>query len=225
MQIKTCAKCGESRPLKEFSYLATYAQSKAWGRAGNVRMEITSKLCKACRPKRKPTSKLTKKDLHNKVQTGDLNAYLAQNLLIIKQRTAHNTQSLSSRKRWLKAWKAELTEALKPITKEIVSARNAYLYAKDKGYVDKAEFYFRYHAILKHEKAHIELSHATNPRRPQSARWADYLSDNVFTIVREMWAALPPVFKESKIPLLITYRPEMGITGGQTVRITEGESK
>jgi len=225
MQIKTCAKCGESRPLNDFTYLATYAQSKAWGRAGNVRMEITSKLCKACRPKRKPTSKLTKKDLHNKVQTGDLNAYLAQNLLIIKQRTAHNKQGMASRKRWLKVWKAELAEALKPITKEIVSARNAYLYAKDKGYVDKAEFYFRYHAILKHEKAHIELSHATNPRRPQSARWADYLADNVFTIVREMWAGLPPIFKESKIPLLITYRPEMGITRGQTVRITEGESR
>ena len=208
MQIKTCAKCGESRPLNQFTYLATYAQSKAWGRAGNVRMEITSKLCKACRPKRKPTSKLTKKDLHNRVQTGDLNAYLAQNLLIIKQRTAHNTQSLSSRKRWLREWKAELTEALKPITREIVSARNTWTYAKDKGYVDKAEFYFRYHAILKHEKAHIELSHATNPRRPQSARWADYLGDNVFTIVREMWAALPPVFKTGKIPLLIKHRPE-----------------
>ena len=208
MQIKTCAKCGESHPLNQFTYLATYAQSKAWGRAGNVRMEITSKLCKACRPKRKPTSKLTKKDLHNKVQTGDLNAYLAQNLLIIKQRTAHNKQAISSRKRWLKAWKVELRTALAPITREIVSARKAWEYAKDKGYVDKAEFYFRYHAILKHEKAHIELSHATNPRRPQSARWADYLGDNVFTIVREMWAALPPVFKQSRTPLLITYRPE-----------------
>ena len=208
MQIKTCAKCGESRPLNQFTYLATYAQSKAWGRAGNVRMEITSKLCKACRPKRKPTSKLTKKDLHNKVQTGDLNAYLAQNLLIIKQRTAHNKQAIASRKRWLKAWKVELRTALAPITREIVSAKRAYEYARDKGYVDKAEFYFRYHAILKHEKAHVEYSYMTNPRRPQSARWADYLGDNVFTIVREMWAALPPVFKTGKIPLLITHRPE-----------------
>ena len=149
MQIKTCAKCGESRPLKEFTYLATYAQSKAWGRAGNVRMEITSKLCKACRPKRKPTSKLTKKDLHNKVQTGDLNAYLAQNLLIVRQRDAHNKQGIASRKRWLKSWKERLREALEPITKEIISARSAWLYARDRGYVDKAEFYFEYHGMLK----------------------------------------------------------------------------
>jgi hypothetical protein len=188
-------------------------------------MDITSKLCKTCRPKRKPTSKLTKKDLHNKVQTGDLNAYLADKLLIVKQRDAHNKQAMAARKRWLKVWRVELRTALAPITREIASARKAWEYAKDKGYVDKAEFYFRYHAILKHEKAHIELSHATNPRRPPSARWADYLHPNVFAIVREMWAGLPPIFKESKIPLLITYRPEMGITRGQTVRITEGERR
>ena len=208
MQIKTCAKCGESRPLKEFTYLATYAQSKAWGRAGNVRMTLESKNCKDCRPKRKSVNQLTKKEIHNRVRSGDMNMFTAKILRSKQILAERNKQAIASRKRWLREWKAELAEALKPITREIVSARNAHLYAKDKGYVDKAEFYFRYHAILKHEKAHIELSHATNPRRPQSARWADYLGDNVFTIVREMWAALPPVFKTGKIPLLIKHRPE-----------------
>ena len=208
MQIKTCAKCGESHPLNQFTYLATYAQSKAWGRAGNVRMEITSKLCKACRPKRKPTSKLTKKDLHNKVQTGDLNAYLAQSLLVVRQRDAHNKQGMASRKRWLKAWKERLKEALEPITKEIISARNAWLYARDKGYVDKAEFYFEYHAMLKHEKTHAEMQQLINPSRPPSARWAYYINPMVFTRVREMWAALPPIYKQSRTPLLIRYRPD-----------------
>ena len=206
MQIKTCAKCGESRPLNEFTYLATYAQSKAWGRAGNVRMTLESKNCKACRPKRKPPTKLSAKEIHNKVQTGDMNALMAKHLRIKQQQTEHNKQAMAARKRWLKVWKEELKTALTPLTKEIVSAKRAYEYAKEKGYVDKAEFYFRYHAILKHEKAHIELSYATNPRRPHSARWADYLADNVFTIVREMWAALPPIFKESRTPLLIAYR-------------------
>jgi hypothetical protein len=208
MQIKTCAKCGESRPLKEFTYLATYAQSKAWGRAGNVRMTLESKNCKGCRPKRKPVAKLSAKEIHNRVQTGDMNSYMAQQLRIQQKQTEHNKQAMAARKRWLKVWKAELAEALNPITKEIISAKRAWEYAKDKGYVDKAEFYFRYHAILKHEKAHIELSYATNPRRPHSARWADYLADNVFTIVREMWAALPPVYKHSRIPLLIKHRPD-----------------
>ena len=208
MQTKTCAKCGQSHPIAHFTYLATYAQSKAWGRAGNVRMQVESKLCSKCRPKRKPTTKLSAKEIHNKVQSGDMNSYMAQQLRIKQQQTEHNKQAMAARKRWLKVWKEELKTALNPLTKEIVSAKRAYEYAKEKGYVDKAEFYFRYHAILKHEKAHIELSYATNPRRPHSARWADYLADNVFTIVREMWAALPPIFKESRTPLLIKHRDE-----------------
>lgn len=208
MQIKTCAKCGESRPLKEFTYLATYAQSKAWGRAGNVRMTLDSKNCKDCRPKRKSVAKLSAKEIHNRVQTGDMNVLVAKHLREKQAQDERNKQGIAARKRWLKVWKAELAEALKPITYEIISARNTWHYARGKGYVDKAKFYFEYGALLRHEKAHIELSHATNPRRPQSARWADYLGDNVFTIVREMWAVLPPVYKHSRIPLLIKHRPD-----------------
>ena len=171
-------------------------------------MEITSKLCKACRPKRKPTSKLTKKDLHNKVQTGDLNAYLADKLLIVKQQAAHNKQAMAARKRWLREWKAELKEALAPITKEIVSARNTWKYARAKGYGGKDKFYFEYMGMLKRAKEYAEYSHALHPRRPASAEWDDYIEPEVFTRVRDMWAALPPVYKHSKIPLLIKHRPD-----------------
>jgi hypothetical protein len=178
-------------------------------------MTLESKNCKACRPKRKPPTKLSAKEIHNRVQTGDMNVLVAKHLREKQAQDEHNKQAMAARKRWLKVWRVELRTALAPITREIASARKAWEYAKDKGYVDKAEFYFRYHAILKHEKAHTEYSYMTNPRRPQSARWADYLHPNVFAIVREMWAGLPPIFKESKIPLLITYRPEMGITEGE----------
>lgn len=208
MQIKTCAKCGESRPLNQFTYLATLAQSKAWGRAGNVRMTLESKHCKDCRPKRKPVSKLSAKEIHNRVQSGDMNSLIAKHLRIKQQQSEHNKQSLSSRKRWLKVWKAELKEAIKPITREIVSAKKVWTYARDKGYVDKAEFYFEYHGLLMHEKTHAEMSHMLKPSRPPSSRWADYISPAVFTRVREMWAGLPPIYKAGKIPLLITYRPD-----------------
>lgn len=209
MQIKTCAKCGQSHPISHFTYLATYAQSKAWGRAGNVRMELESKNCKACRPKRKPKAKLSAKEIHNRVQTGDMNVLMAKHLRIKQERDERNKQAMAARKMWLKRWKAELKEALAPLTKEITSARHAYDYAEEKGYVDKAEFYFKYHGLLKHEKTHIEYSYMTSPRRPQSARWADYVEPEVFARIREMWAALPPIFQQSgKIPMLITYRPE-----------------
>ncbi len=215
MQIKTCAKCGESRPLNEFTYLATYAQSKAWGRAGNVRMTLESKHCKNCRPKRKPVSKLSAKEIHNRVQSGDMNALMAKHLREKQAQNESNKQGMSARKRWLKAWKVELRTAIAPITREIISAKRAWEYARDKGYVDKAEFYFEYMGLLNHEKTHAEMSFMLKPSRPPSSRWADYISPAVFTRVKEMWAGLPPIYKAGKIPLLITYRPEMGITEGE----------
>ena len=208
MQIKTCAKCGESHPLNQFTYLATYAQSKAWGRAGNVRMEITSKLCKACRPKRKPPTKLSAKEIHNRVQTGDMNVLVAKHLREKQAQDERNKQAMAARKRWLKTWRVELRTALAPITREIASARKAWEYARDKGYVDKAEFYFEYHAMLKHEKTHAEMEQLINPSRPPSSRWADYINPAVFAKTREMWAALPPIYKQSRTPLLIRYRPD-----------------
>ena len=171
-------------------------------------MTLESKNCKACRPKRKPPTKLSAKEIHNRVQTGDMNVLVAKHLREKQAQDEHNKQAMAARKRWLKVWRVELRTALAPITREIASARKAWLYARDRGYVDKAEFYFKYHAILKHEKAHTEYNFMTNPRRPPSARWADYLHPNVFAIVREMWAGLPPVYKHSKIPLLIKHRPD-----------------
>ena len=207
MQTKTCAKCGESHPIAHFTYLATLAQSKAWGRAGNVRMSLESKNCKACRPKRKPPTKLSAKEIHNRVQTGDMNNFIADKLREKRQRDAHNKQGMASRNRWYSEWKAELKDALMPITREIVSARNAWIYAKEKGYVDKAEFYFEYMGLLQKAKNWAEMNQMTNPRRPISARWDDYIEPEIFTRVREMWAALPPVYKHSRIPLLIKHRP------------------
>lgn len=208
MQFKTCTKCNEEHPLAHFKYRATYAQSKSWGRAGNVRMELESKLCRNCRPKRKPVSRLTKKEMHNKVQTGDMNAFIAKHEVAKRKQDAKNRQAIASRKRWEKEWKAELKTALAPITKEIISARNAWQYAYDKGYVDKANFYQEYGELLRKEKNLAEFEHMTNPRRPPSARWADYIDQDTFTRIREMWAALPPIFQQSRVPLLIKYRPE-----------------
>ena len=178
-------------------------------------MTLESKNCKACRPKRKPVAKLSAKEIHNRVQTGDMNALMAKHLREKQAQDEHNKQSISARKRWLKAWRVELRTALAPITREIISAKRAWEYARDKGYVDKATFYHEYMGLLNHEKTHAEMSHMLTPRRPVSARWADYISPEVFTRVRDMWAGLPPVYKAGKIPLLITYRPEMGINQGE----------
>lgn len=137
-----------------------------------------------------------------------MNALVAKHLREKQAQDERNKQAMASRKRWLKVWKAELAEALKPITREIISARNTWHYARGKGYVDKAEFYFEYHGMLKKAKNWAENDHLLKPSRPPSSRWADYIGDAVFSKVRDMWAVLPPVHKQSRIPLLIKHRPD-----------------
>jgi hypothetical protein len=171
-------------------------------------MTLESKHCKDCRPKRKPKTKLSAKEIHNKVQSGDMNALMAKHLREKQAQDEHNKQAMAARKRWLKAWKGLLKEAIEPITREIISARNVWQYARDKGYVDKANFYHEYMGLLMHEKTHAEMSFMLSPCRPISTRWADYISPAVFNRTREMWAGLPPIYKAGKIPLLITYRPD-----------------
>ncbi len=62
---------------------------------------------------------------------------------------------------------------------------------------------------MRKEKNVAEYNHALHPRRPPSARWADYIEPEVMAKIKELWAALPPIHKHNgKLPMLIEHRPE-----------------
>ena len=67
-----CPKCREVKPLKEFKKLATPTQMRAWGKAGNVRMEMLSKYCKECRPTPRPLSKLSPAKIKERILSGEI---------------------------------------------------------------------------------------------------------------------------------------------------------
>ena len=79
--IRTCKSCGETKPLAEFRYKLTRAQMKAQGYAGNVLVTAEGRLCKYCRPRKKPRSKLTRKELVTKASSGDLHPFVAQSII------------------------------------------------------------------------------------------------------------------------------------------------
>lgn len=66
-----CAKCREIKSKKEFIKKATPAQSRSWGRAGNVAMEVVSKFCSVCRPRHKTFSERTPKDMERHLDNGN----------------------------------------------------------------------------------------------------------------------------------------------------------
>lgn len=208
MLFKSCAKCEDSYPLSHFRYRSTLAQAKAWGRTGNIRVLCESKHCRNCRAKPKPLSKLSAKDIHNKVHSGDMHPYVAKHTLADKERRGRNKQAISSRNRWIKEWKAELKAVLAPITHEIISARNIWRYARDTRppQVQKAEFYFEYAGMLESLKTQAQLSFMTYPCRPR-ASWWQLVPPEVFTKTRELWAGVPSMYKNTgKVPLLIKHR-------------------
>jgi hypothetical protein len=207
MQTKQCAKCGVAHPIKQFKFKSTLAQAKAWGRTGNIRVMLESKYCQKCRPKRKSLVKLSTKDIHNRVHSGDLHPYMAKHVLESKERKERHKQAVAARQRWVKLWKAELKQTLAPLTQEVISARNAWRYARDKRppQMRKAEFYFEYAGMLERAKASAQYDFLTNPRRPRTS-WSDYIEPEVFIKVREMWAVVAEAYTHSRVPLLIKHR-------------------
>lgn len=209
-KTKQCAKCGEVRSIDHFLYHATRAQSIAWGYAGSVLLQLESKNCKACRPKRKPPSKLNAKQLHNKTISGDMNLYISKKLREKRKLKAHDAQSKAVTRRWHTQWNKDLTTILAPIAKEIISARNAWKYARATGYTYRAEFFFEYMGGLQQAVNMERLSQLKYPRRRDtSAGWAALIPKALIQKTKDTWHALPDEDKQkTKTPLLVLYRDE-----------------
>lgn len=150
--MQTCAKCKKSLPSSAFKRLLTFAETKARGKKGEHRMAVQSKYCKDCRPKRKPTRKLSTREIRNKVVTGDLHPLRAGLVLRKRQDDLNAKKSHGRRKAWDDA-RAKLWTAcvLKPMSTEIERANAKRCAAKPDGQRPDPEllaFWGDYHAML-----------------------------------------------------------------------------
>ena len=102
MKVKVCAKCGQTKPIKDFRRRITIAQARAYLKRQNITkpQTITSSQCKTCRPKAKPISELTLKQLHNRREMGDINKVLADILIKQKRETIKQIRVANTKKRW-----------------------------------------------------------------------------------------------------------------------------
>lgn len=81
MHTRTCITCKQTLPSSLFKYRATREEAKRKGLSGNTAAWVESNRCKACRPKRKPPSKLTRNELANRVTAGDVSPIEAERIL------------------------------------------------------------------------------------------------------------------------------------------------
>lgn len=99
---KICKKCGRTSPIKDFKKRISVAQARAYYHRDNITkpQTIISSICKACRPKAKPPSKFTLKDIQNKKYTGEMNATLADILTKQKRESIRARRSAVMAKYW-----------------------------------------------------------------------------------------------------------------------------
>lgn len=204
---KFCSECGVLKPLAEFKRLLTRAQTKARGYAGTHRVEIDSKLCKSCQPKPKPLHKLTKKELLNKVASGDVNSFLADSVLKERAATVNERRSAKTSARWAEKQKKEWQKLVFNVGTEITMVRQQLKYSYMIQDMTRKEYAKTYLDVLNRLRARLRFAALKPHSAPESVYWVEHLHQEEINQVRDVWEKLPLATRaRMRIPLALTHR-------------------
>ena len=205
--IRTCKRCKETLPLAEFRYKLTRAQMKAQGFAGNVLVTAEGKVCKYCRPQKKPRSKLTRKELITKASSGDIHPMIAQSIIAERKKSRPEKQKAGRTAGWHKYWKAEHKRVLSGLPIEIHRVTGQARHALASRHMDRHKFFLTYLGELKRLRARVLLEFRAHPAEPKFNCWQEYADMEMQTLVRQAWEAIPLADRVAvKVPALIRHR-------------------
>jgi hypothetical protein len=182
-----CLTCGEFKPRADFEYFLTGRQALIRGYAQNVKVKAEGvNQCRACRPKRKSVRELTRRELHNRVELGEMHQMIGEAYHARLDRLApiKKTQAVSER------WRAQMTLMWSPITDNLTLEQQAVTQAKkylkhpgpravpvaDDDMAARVAFYDAYYDALRALKARIKLRYIANddtkiwPPRPDGGK-------------------------------------------------------
>lgn len=189
--MRVCKKCKVTKPLSGFRYKLTRAQMKAQGYAGNVLVTAEGKVCKDCRPKRKPPREMTNKELMTKAASGDIHPFIAKARIEQNKIDANLLRKAGRINHWEKLWAKEWEEVLAPmrthLRKQGQVKRLAMLYGRKSKYT----FLEIYTATLRKEMARLTLHYKTQLCRAPYTRWEEYIPEEVQAKINAAWLAMP----------------------------------
>ena len=206
--MRVCTKCKTTKPLALFKYKLTRAQAKQQGYAGNVLVTAEGKVCKDCRPKRKPVNRMTTKELVTKASSGDVHPFVAKLRIAKIKSDARAMQKRGRTEGWHKLWSGWMKEIIAPLTEDIARTQQAIRYSERIGKHARAEFYKTYLDHLEKLKAHMLFDSRTNPKEPKLCRWEEYFDESTAAQLREDFAALPMQDRQNlrTLPTMVKYR-------------------
>ena len=208
MLTQVCKRCGETKPLADFRYKLTRAQMKAQGYVGKVLVTGEGKVCKVCRPPKKPRSRLTRKELITRASSGDIHPFVAQSLIAKKKADANALRKRARIERWHEVWVQEWERILTPLRDHLRKTGQVKRLALKTGRKAKAKFLETYTSALRKELAHWTLNYKTQRRPPTYARWEEYIPVDVQVLIKQAWEEMPldERVRMNTVPVMVKYR-------------------
>lgn len=213
-----CTSCSEVKPIKDFKIMSTNAQAIAWGYKRAI--EIVSKKCGKCRKPRKKLKDLTLKEIHNKIETGDIKGG-AYGEMLKEDRIAEGKRKkrLGVENRWRVVREKFWADLLNGATKEynrIRKANNTLTKEhnpKKEQHDSLTTFNTAYHEALKNVRALFIVERRLGRATPDKGKqWQDYIGKDTLEELLKLWRAIPPEHKLyiKAPPILHTLTPTEG---------------
>lgn len=101
-RTKTCKACGETKPIQDFKRRLSKRQSASLMRRSSVAVGllVESVRCKTCWSELKRQTPLTRKEILNKKQSGDMKGVMADLLLKRKEEDKHKVKARKMKEYW-----------------------------------------------------------------------------------------------------------------------------
>jgi hypothetical protein len=151
--------------------------------------------------------KLTKKELLNKVASGDVHPMLAEGIIRERDATVNDRRSAKTSARWAEKQKKEWQNLVLHIGREITMVRQQQKYAQNiKDFVRK-EYATTYLDVMNRLRARLRFAALKPHSAPHSVYWMEHLHQEEINQVRDVWEKLSVETRaRMRIPLALTHR-------------------
>jgi hypothetical protein len=203
-----CATCKSIKPLAEFKRHLSRAQARARGYAGNVPVEIESSMCKDCQPRTRGLRELTAKEIHNRVNSGDLYARIANAELEKRKIKATINRQMATSAAWRTAKTAPWTGIMAALRTELSAIQQQEKHVKNAWPDLDLTFFLEYKLVLSQLRERMKFMWQGKGLPPEHMQWEDYIGWEERLRIKQLWEDLPHEYrKRARLPRLATYRP------------------
>jgi hypothetical protein len=167
-----CSGCGGDFPPEKFRVWTTRAAAQALGYSGERRVEQRSSKCPACRPKRRPPSKMSNLELNTAVYHGDLPGWRRDAIVAARSARAKRRMKTGVANRWARDRAEPFRELIAAHVKEKALVHAQQVYAQRTGNAPVYAYAKVYYELLNARHAALVAQSKVGGKPPPSGGWS-----------------------------------------------------